>query len=338
MSHDFNTNICHMSLTYIVIYRIIFDTLWVSEMSSKIYTCSRCKAAFPSSCLDHVVTTRFGGKSITLTKNADGRFSCYCSHNGCPSPSTTYKTIENLKRHLGKVGSEWVGPNKIPVDSSSSEAKSSDFDDWPPPKKKRHIRPPSSSREADAENTSPDPAVDRARLSTPVPHPPKSQSPAVSPAASTLARLDEFDLEVEFSQDPVDNLPNLPEGPSSTDDSEETHSAIASAFITEQTQWQRRFEAEQAQWRQDTLSAMVSKLAEIEAERDRERHMRRADLCECKKLPRLMSEPKDSEMGPVTISQEDLEPGEIVLANSLSEAPEANSVSLEEGELGAYSP
>jgi hypothetical protein len=83
---------------------------------------------------------------------------------------------------------------------------------------------------------------------------------------------------------------------------------------------------------------MVSKLAEIEAERDRERHMRRADLCECKKLPRLMSEPKDSEMGPVTISQEDLEPGEIVLANSLSEAPEANSVSLEEGELGAYSP
>jgi hypothetical protein len=140
-----STRTCvHMTLTYIVIYRIIFDTLWVSEMSSKIYTCSRCKAAFPSvsrlnnhrkSCLDDVVTTRFGGKSITLTKNADGRFSCYCSHNGCPSPSTTYKTIENLKRHLGKVGSEWVGPNKVKLyhtfqPSSRTDAKLSTRSQW----------------------------------------------------------------------------------------------------------------------------------------------------------------------------------------------------------------
>jgi hypothetical protein len=65
-------------------------------------------------CTKDVVTTKFGDKLITLTKNASGRFVCYCSHAHCLGADKTYKTAESLKKHMKDIGSEWVGPPNPP--------------------------------------------------------------------------------------------------------------------------------------------------------------------------------------------------------------------------------
>ena len=47
---------------------------------------------------------------ITVQVNSQGKIACYCSDPGCPSDKRVYKTVENLKKHMGKVGSHWIGP------------------------------------------------------------------------------------------------------------------------------------------------------------------------------------------------------------------------------------
>jgi len=50
---------------------------------------------------------------ITVKKNDEGNIECYCSDARCPDKKKTYKNIENLKRHLKKVKSHWIGLSKV---------------------------------------------------------------------------------------------------------------------------------------------------------------------------------------------------------------------------------
>jgi uncharacterized C2H2 Zn-finger protein len=88
------------------------------------FICDNCSATFEAKkeysqhskkCLKEVETFiwKLTNQSITVKKNAQGNFECYCSDSGCPNERRVYKTIESLKRHLKKVDSHWVGPSKV---------------------------------------------------------------------------------------------------------------------------------------------------------------------------------------------------------------------------------
>ncbi|KAG1728038.1 uncharacterized protein EDB91DRAFT_1086206 [Suillus paluster] len=88
----------------------------------KMPTCLNCSAKFEviqdyrnysKQCLKEIET--FIHKLTnqkSLKKNDQGNFQCYCSDAGCPDKKKVYKTIENLKRHLKKVKSCWIGLSK----------------------------------------------------------------------------------------------------------------------------------------------------------------------------------------------------------------------------------
>ena len=50
------------------------------------------------------------GQHVTATRNKEGVFLCYCSHPDYPKP-TGYFTTNNLRKHMKKVQSTWIGPN-----------------------------------------------------------------------------------------------------------------------------------------------------------------------------------------------------------------------------------
>jgi uncharacterized C2H2 Zn-finger protein len=88
------------------------------------FTCDNCSATFEAKkeysqhskkCLKEVETFfhKPTNQSITVKKNAEDSFECYCSDSGCPNERRVYKTIESLKRHLKNVNSHWVGPSKV---------------------------------------------------------------------------------------------------------------------------------------------------------------------------------------------------------------------------------
>jgi hypothetical protein len=88
------------------------------------FICPNCSAEFAGKteyglhskkCLKKVetFTLKSTNQKITVKKNAQGYFECYCSDSGCPSQKRVYTTIESLKRHLKKVNSHWVGPSKV---------------------------------------------------------------------------------------------------------------------------------------------------------------------------------------------------------------------------------
>lgn len=90
----------------------------------KMLICDNCSATFETkkqysqhskNCLKKVETFiwTLTNQKITVKKNAQDHFECYCSDPRCPSEKRVYKTIENLKRHLRKVNSHWVGPSKV---------------------------------------------------------------------------------------------------------------------------------------------------------------------------------------------------------------------------------
>lgn len=88
------------------------------------FVCTNCSAEFALKrdhgkhrkiCLMEVETFIFkpSNEKITVKKNDQGSFDCYCSDAGCPSENRVYKSIENLKKHMKKVKSHWVGLSKV---------------------------------------------------------------------------------------------------------------------------------------------------------------------------------------------------------------------------------
>jgi hypothetical protein len=52
------------------------------------------------------------GKAITVHRNEDGVFLCYCSREGCPKKSG-FATVDSLRSHIVRSGSRWVGVPKV---------------------------------------------------------------------------------------------------------------------------------------------------------------------------------------------------------------------------------
>jgi len=84
--------------------------------------CSTCSAGFEDRnqysshtkhCVGDTVTFVYQNQNITVKKNTEGAFDCYCSDVGCPGKKRVYKTIEGLKKHLKKVKSHWIGTSKV---------------------------------------------------------------------------------------------------------------------------------------------------------------------------------------------------------------------------------
>ncbi|KAI5981269.1 hypothetical protein EDC04DRAFT_2617498 [Pisolithus marmoratus] len=86
------------------------------------YTCTTCQGIFQlrteyashrRQCIAEVVTFfhQASGRQITIERNQDGFFECFCSDRGCPNPQRVYKNVETLKKHMKKVGSTWTGPD-----------------------------------------------------------------------------------------------------------------------------------------------------------------------------------------------------------------------------------
>ncbi|KAG2030088.1 hypothetical protein BDR03DRAFT_1017557 [Suillus americanus] len=281
-------------------------------------------------------------------------------HGAWDGADKAYKTVENLKKHMKDIGSEWVGPPNPP--------QSIDFH--------QTFTPVTPS------------------------NPPLSWSPSASLTSSTRARLHEFDIAVGINFPDTDsNSANMDEnrdcspggafvplsplschasiaqhglqdaaadvnsnllqgGLGSVNDSE-----AAGAFEAEQAQWRQHFEAEQAQWRQrfeaeqsqwrqhveasmaaeraswatkqDALTLMVSKLTDVEVRWDQERKAGETALRRCEeKLARRSMEQEAICLKVTEIPDgDDIEPGEVLNANSLFHASEAD-IGLEEGELG----
>ncbi|KIK25617.1 hypothetical protein PISMIDRAFT_22752 [Pisolithus microcarpus 441] len=49
---------------------------------------------------------------ITVKKNEQGLFDCFCSHKGCPGKKG-FTTVEGLKKHMHKLKSTWIGLAKM---------------------------------------------------------------------------------------------------------------------------------------------------------------------------------------------------------------------------------
>jgi hypothetical protein len=80
--------------------------------------CTTCSTVFDnkdkSSYVTHVRqcsptgTFVIGDQKITVERNNQGLFLCYCSHPSCSTKGFT--TINGLKAHMKKAMSTWVGP------------------------------------------------------------------------------------------------------------------------------------------------------------------------------------------------------------------------------------
>jgi hypothetical protein len=89
------------------------------------FTCTTCNLEFDlkgvyyihiRKCTPISTFTTPTGQKITVTRNMDGVFLCYCSNPDCPKP-IGYATIDALRKHMKKVQSIWVGPNKNKQDA-----------------------------------------------------------------------------------------------------------------------------------------------------------------------------------------------------------------------------
>jgi hypothetical protein len=69
-------------------------------------------------------------QKITIKKNNQGNFECYCSDAGCPNKKKVYKTIESLKRHLKKVKSHWIGLSKVTLANIYGNTLMTSIIDW----------------------------------------------------------------------------------------------------------------------------------------------------------------------------------------------------------------
>jgi hypothetical protein len=83
-----------------------------------VYTCATCKAVYQdknpynSHRRKCILVATFkdpeSGEVITVHRNAEGVFLCYCSKEGCPKKSG-FATVDSLRSHIVKSGSRWVG-------------------------------------------------------------------------------------------------------------------------------------------------------------------------------------------------------------------------------------
>ncbi|KAG1846617.1 hypothetical protein F4604DRAFT_1686589, partial [Suillus subluteus] len=64
-----------------------------------------------------------GKEKITVQRNDQGLFLCYCSHPGCPKKG--FATISGLKAHMKKAKSTWVGPEGKTAKSTREQSSSS---------------------------------------------------------------------------------------------------------------------------------------------------------------------------------------------------------------------
>lgn len=63
--------------------------------------------------MENTVTFQVGGQEIMVRKNEEGKFACYCSHDGCATGSKIYQNAYTLSKHMRRLGSHWVGPAKV---------------------------------------------------------------------------------------------------------------------------------------------------------------------------------------------------------------------------------
>lgn len=92
------------------------------------FTCTTCQLEFDlrgvynthtRKCIPVSTFTTHTGQQVTVTRNRNGVFLCYCSNPSCPKP-TGYFTTDTMKKHMKKVQSTWIGPNK---DKQSAQLK-----------------------------------------------------------------------------------------------------------------------------------------------------------------------------------------------------------------------
>jgi hypothetical protein len=83
------------------------------------FTCTTCMLQFDlrtiydthiRKCIPISAFTTHTGQHVTVTRNTEGVFLCYCSHPGCPKP-TGYSTTDNLRKYMKQIQSIWIGPN-----------------------------------------------------------------------------------------------------------------------------------------------------------------------------------------------------------------------------------
>jgi len=113
-----------LSFNLFIYYRtIVAVTFFSFDHPLIMFICQTCSSSFTTkseyythrrACTADVETFIYKAtnQKITVQKNSKGLFECYCSDKGCPGVKKAYKSTENLKRHMTKVKSHWIGPSK----------------------------------------------------------------------------------------------------------------------------------------------------------------------------------------------------------------------------------
>ncbi|KAI5984878.1 hypothetical protein EDD15DRAFT_2201002 [Pisolithus albus] len=72
-------------------------------------------------CVREVTFIAYTGQEITLTRQENGAFACYCSHPKCPKQAG-FATMDTLHKHMKTLKTTWLGPEKKAGGQSSVQA------------------------------------------------------------------------------------------------------------------------------------------------------------------------------------------------------------------------
>ena len=62
-------------------------------------------------CVKEVTFIAHNGQEITVTRNQNGTFLCYCSHGKCPKDQG-FATIDSMQKHMKNLKTTWLGREK----------------------------------------------------------------------------------------------------------------------------------------------------------------------------------------------------------------------------------
>ena len=91
------------------------------------FACASCSISFDSKnlrdahskrCVKTATITNGKGNRVTITRDDNGTFRCYCSHVACPK-TKGYATSNALQKHITKSQTTWLGPEGKKAASSS---------------------------------------------------------------------------------------------------------------------------------------------------------------------------------------------------------------------------
>ncbi|KAF8415664.1 hypothetical protein L210DRAFT_3512239 [Boletus edulis BED1] len=84
------------------------------------YVCESCASDFDEKnlyinhykkCVTTVAVTTYSGEKMTLHRNENKVFLCYCSHPACPK-SAGFTRSEGLLKHMKRLKTTWIGAEK----------------------------------------------------------------------------------------------------------------------------------------------------------------------------------------------------------------------------------